>query len=236
MTLPSSGPLSFSQIKSELGLAGTRDINESDIRGLGNVFADRSTIIFSNFRGRSKANIPPPPSTTITSEGAPFGSASVLIQRIGSPGTYSIRVTVTCSGEVAVWNFTGDFGASSFADNQQPQLGGGNAAYVALQKFASHSPWGYGFVEYDGTNVTILCDYSCYSFNLPPNPTFGTFLAANGLSEGCPPGSGAFNDIVNAGRSGLAGILNPTQAAGGFVIQHGFPGILSRAFPATRNP
>jgi hypothetical protein len=235
MTVPASGPIKFSQIESEIGLTGSHDINQSDIRALGNVLTDRSTISFSNFRGRSKANIVIP-SSTIYSAGSSYGSASLVIERTGSAGSYGIRVTINCAGEVAVWDFPSDFGASSFADNQVGGLSGANAAYVALQSYASHAAWGYGFVEYDGTNVTVLCDLSGYSYNAPPNPTYGTFIANNGLNLGCPPGSGAYNSQVNQGRTGLGSILNPTQVNGSYIIMHGYPGIVSKQFTARRNP
>ena len=235
MTLPSTGPISFSQIESEIGISGSHDINESDIRALGNVLTDQSTISFSNFRGRSKANIVIP-STTISSYGSSYGSAGLLIERIGSVGSYSIKVTINCAGDVAVWTFSDYVGASSFADNQVGGLSGANAAYVALQNYAGHTPWGYGFVTYDGTNVTVLCDCSGYSYNAPPDPTYGTFAANYGLNIGCPPGSGAYISQVSSGRTGLWSILNPTQANGAYIIRHGYPGIVSNQFTAKLNP
>jgi hypothetical protein len=217
MTLPISGPISFSAIETELSLSGQQDINNATIRSLVN--KPSGSISFSDFRGASLASITP---TGVTL----YSGAGYLIERIGT----TIRVTVSCSSAVAVWDFPADYG---YADFVTKCVSGSdlNNAYASLQTHYGHSAVGFGYVSYDGTNVLIVVDCGTYSYDFPPNPTYGTFIANNGLGIG----AGGYTQAIADGRETLAESLN-TNITPSSLIQHGYPGYVSKFFPARRIP
>ena len=54
MSLPSSGPIDFAAIRTELSLGGTLDLNDSRVRGLAG--KPSGTISFSDLRGKSNSS------------------------------------------------------------------------------------------------------------------------------------------------------------------------------------
>jgi len=226
MALPTSGPLSFSAIATEAGDSGSHYFGESVFRALIN--KPSGPVSFSNFRGASLSALSGT-GTTLHSAGA--GSANLLIERIGAP-TNAIKVTMTINGANAVWNFNTDGGYGTYS-SALTSANAGNAAYALTQAFYGHSASGYGWVNYDGTNVMISIDFGTYSFASPPN-IYGNFLSNQGLGVGCPPdGSNSQTGTVAQGRRDAAQMLNPLYTES-YPIRNGYPGIVTKFYPATR--